>query len=108
LSTVQRKRSGEQDDGLHTGVSGNSGVANKLASLLFESLGFDVAAKLHVQVWRQLGKKSNFIDFRNAMKAVAPQFVIQHPNAIQAVQAALNQVGLTDQAVNDWTNTTVV
>ncbi len=71
------------------GVHSNSGVGNKLVYELIQDLGFDVAGKLCVTVWKLLGPRSTYKDYSNLYKQVAPQF-----NCQVQVQRCLNVVGL--------------
>jgi bacillolysin/thermolysin len=85
----------EQDD--FGGVHANSGVANRLACLIMEAIGFNLAGKMLVAAWRKLKPLSNYLHYRDALKQVASEM-----NCLAQVQTCLNNVGLTDGAINDW------
>jgi Zn-dependent metalloprotease len=80
------------------GVHGNSGVSNKCFYEVIQAVGWDLAGNLVFATLKKLQPHASFLDFRDALKASASEF-----NCLPQILLCLNTVGLTDQAISDWT-----
>jgi len=74
-----------------------SGVGNKLCYELIQSVGWKLAGQVLFAAWKQLQPRSNYLNYRDALKAAATQF-----DCLPKMQTVLDGVALTDNAVNDW------
>jgi hypothetical protein len=80
------------------GVHINSGVGNYTFYLLTTCVGWEKALGVFWACLQQLGPDSNYIDFRNYLKAVC----VGDTSLENGVKMALEGAGLTDDAVTDW------
>jgi len=78
------------------GVHINSGIPNYCFYLACKYSNKDIIIKPFVECFKQLDKKSDFINFRDTLKRVS--------NNNECIIKALNKVGLNDSVISDYKN----
>lgn len=83
----------DQDNG---GVHINSGIPNRAAALIIESLGLDASERIYYRALTMyLTRNSQFGDARNAVEQAAVDFFGQNSNAASVVRQSFDEVGIT-------------